>query len=93
MLDPAASSLMQTGIPLLSLAIWLPAFGAVVLWLGLLGSQARGFALLIAAAELAVVAAIILVFRRELAELQLVEGAGFYSLGIDGRTSRTSRRM
>jgi NADH-quinone oxidoreductase subunit M len=72
------------GLPILSLALWIPALAATLLWAGFGGVPARMLATAAAVMQVLVTVLIAIVFNRGHAGLQLVETAGIYRLGIDG---------
>lgn len=84
MVENQISPIAEYAIPFLSLALWIPALGALALLSGIVAHNARRFAIGLAAIEMALVIVIIFLFQRDIAELQFVERAGLYALGIDG---------
>lgn len=74
----------QIGFPILSLLIWLPLAGAVVLWLGREALPARPLALLLCGVQLALSLLLVFSFAHDTTAMQFVESAGFYKLGVDG---------
>ncbi|MFV0432069.1 MAG: NuoM family protein [Alphaproteobacteria bacterium] len=74
----------QVGLPILSLALWIPAIAAILLWLGIIPIPSRWLALGAAGLQLIVALIAVFAFRLEHAALQLFEAFGIYRLGLDG---------